>query len=98
MIVRTHLYRESEIGQIVTIRAKTEGLDMSEDAIKRISEIGSRTSLRYVMQLLTPASINADMAGRSRIEEEDINEMYDIFLDTKRSSEALQNADGKYLK
>lgn len=41
---------------------------------------------RYVLQLLTPASISATSAGRSQIELEDINEMREIFLDAKTSA------------
>ena len=41
---------------------------------------------RYALQLLTPASILANLAGRSQIEVEDIGEMNELFLDAKTSA------------
>lgn len=45
--------------------------------------------LRYALQLLTPASIAATLAGRSQIEVEDINEMTELFLDAKTSAQNI---------
>ena len=42
--------------------------------------------LRYTLQLLTPASILANLGGRSEIEVEDIGEMNELFLDAKTSA------------
>lgn len=44
---------------------------------------------RYALQLLTPASILASLAGRKEIQLEDINEMGELFLDAKTSAEAI---------
>lgn len=41
---------------------------------------------RYALQLLTPASILASLAGRTQIEVEDIGEMNELFLDAKTSA------------
>jgi DNA helicase TIP49 (TBP-interacting protein) len=41
---------------------------------------------RYALQLLTPASILATLAGRNHIEVEDIGEMGELFLDAKTSA------------
>ena len=40
----------------------------------------------HALQLLTPASILAHLAGRAQIELEDINEMNELFLDAKTSA------------
>jgi RuvB-like protein 1 (pontin 52) len=42
------------------------------------------------LQLLTPASIAATLAGRSQIELEDINEMNELFLDAKTSAQNIE--------
>jgi len=42
--------------------------------------------IRYALQLLTPASILATLAGRKQIEIEDISEMSELFLDAKTSA------------
>lgn len=54
------------------------------------------TTLRYALQLLTPASILATLAGRSQIEVEDIAEMNELFLDAKTSAGMI--GDGEFNK
>jgi len=51
-------------------------------------------SSSYALQLLTPASILASLAGRSQIEVEDIGEMSELFLDAKTSA-AMISTDGR---
>lgn len=48
------------------------------------------------MQLLTPASILAQLAGRIQIELEDIWEMIDLFLDAKTSASNLAEGGGGF--
>ena len=98
LIIRTNPYTADEIGRIINVRAKTEGLVLSPAAVAKMAEIGAQTSLRYVMQLLTPAAIQADMSGRPQIEEEDVEEVFDIFLDFRRSTQQLKMYSDKYLK
>ena len=49
---------------------------------------------RYALQLLTPASILAQLAGRSEITVEDIGEMNELFLDAKTSAAMMTAFDG----
>jgi RuvB-like protein 1 (pontin 52) len=58
------------------------------------SDNDANNSLRYAIQLLTPASILAGLAGRGQIELEDIGEMNELFLDAKTSASLIgQNGD-----
>jgi RuvB-like protein 1 (pontin 52) len=59
-----------------------------------MGEIGAQTSLRYVVQLLTPARILAETQGRSDITADDVDEINDLFNDAKRSAKALAESDG----
>jgi RuvB-like protein 1 len=43
----------------------------------------------YALQLLTPAFILAGLSGRKQIEEEDISEMNELFLDAAKTSAAM---------
>ncbi|KAL9716491.1 RuvB ATP-dependent DNA helicase pontin [Leucoagaricus gongylophorus] len=86
LIVKTSTYNRDEVGKVVQIRAQVEGLKLGTGVQEKLAEEGERSSLRYVLQLLTPASISATSAGRSQIELEDINEMREIFLDAKTSA------------
>ena len=49
---------------------------------------------RYALQLLTPALILAQLAGRTQIEMEDVEEMMELFLDAKRSASNLAKEGG----
>merc|ERR1712003_523362 len=51
VIIRAMPYAVEEIVQVVGIRAQTEGLNIEEDALVLLGEIGENTSLRYVVQL-----------------------------------------------
>lgn len=55
LIIPTAPYQADEIKQIVRIRSSTEGVAITDAAIDKISDHGVRISLRYCLQLLTPA-------------------------------------------
>lgn len=48
---------------------------------------------RYALQLLTPASIIAQLSGRTQIEPQDVGEMHSLFLDSKRSATLLREQE-----
>ncbi|CAH1764962.1 6441_t:CDS:2, partial [Entrophospora sp. SA101] len=89
LIIRTTTYLLEDIKAIVQIRAKIEGLVLAEDALNYMAETGSKTSLRYVMQLLTPASIIARTNGHDNITLKDVKEADDLFYDAKSSAKIL---------
>ena len=84
--------------QIIRIRAKTEGLSVEDDALQSLGELGNRTTLRYAVQLLTPAALTAKVNGRSSITTEDIKEVGGLFLDAKSSAKILTQDKDKYMK
>lgn len=55
LIIPTHPYEPDEIKRIVRIRATTEGVQITDAAVDKVAEHGVRISLRYCLQLLTPA-------------------------------------------
>merc|ERR1712139_605424 len=94
IIIRTLPYSIEEITQVVSIRSQTEGLEIEEEALALLGEIGANTSLRYVVQLLTPASIMAKTENRDTITKSDIEEIDSLFYDAKSSAKILaENAD-----
>ncbi|KAK0479386.1 RuvB-like helicase 1 [Armillaria luteobubalina] len=86
MIVKTEGYTREQVGKVVQLRADVEGLKLSPAVLARLAAEGEKSSLRYALQLLAPASILAKLAGRSQIEDEDIAEMNELFLDAKTSA------------
>lgn len=97
LIVPTHPYNTSEIRTIVKLRAKVEGLTISDAAISKLSEHGTKVSLRYALQLLTPSSILAKVNGRQEIAPEDVAECEDLFIDARRSAKIFENSDGAFI-
>merc|ERR1711959_217026 len=97
VIIRTMPYAVDEITQVVAIRSQTEGLEIEEEALVLLGEIGANTSLRYVVQLLTPASVLAKTNGREAITREDIEEIDSLFYDAKSSAKLLAEQADKYI-
>jgi RuvB-like protein 1 (pontin 52) len=97
LIIRTLPYTIDEIKVIVRIRAKTEGLTIEEPAVDYISENGIKTSLRFAIQLLSPANILADINGREAITLEDVQEVDDLFFDAKRSAKNLAEHENQFI-
>merc|ERR1711934_184198 len=98
MIIRTMPYTLEETFQILSIRAKTEGIKMDEEALANLGEIGARTTLRYSVQMLTPAKMLAVTQGRDIINADDVEEIDELFYDAKASAKILaENGDGYLL-
>jgi len=98
LIVRTLPYILEEVIQILSIRASTESISMDEKSLALLGEIGSKTSLRYAVQLLTPSKILAATAGRDTVNQEDVQEVDKLFFDAKASAKHLAKLDAEYLK
>ncbi|KAK2733363.1 RuvB ATP-dependent DNA helicase pontin [Myotisia sp. PD_48] len=87
LIIPTHPYTSEEVKTIIRLRAKTEAIQISEQALELVAQHGNTVSLRYALQLLTPASILAKVNGRiNGIEASDVTECQDLFIDAKRSA------------
>ncbi|KAI5829610.1 TIP49 C-terminus-domain-containing protein [Schizophyllum commune] len=92
MIVRTEQYTIPQIMRVIELRATVEGLKLGEKVTEKLATSGEQASLRYALQLLTPASILAKLAGRDTIELEDIGEMGELFLDAKTSAGLISSS------
>ncbi|XP_030424098.1 ruvB-like 1 [Gopherus evgoodei] len=98
MIIRTMLYTPQEMKQIIKLRAQIEGINISEEALNHLGEIGNKTTLRYAVQLLTPANLLAKINGKDSIEKEHIEEINELFYDAKSSAKILADQQEKYMK
>lgn len=96
-IIQTLPYGLQEIQEIIRIRAQIEGLQLDDDALTALSNIGNDTTLRYAVQLLTPASQTSKVNGRTNVTKEDITDVQGLFLDAKRSAKFLTVKDNKYM-
>ena len=94
LIIPTNAYDAEEVKRIIRIRVTTEGLAITEPALEKIAEHGVRISLRYALQLLTPSSILARVAGRKEIDVMDVGECEDLFIDARRSAAVVNENAG----
>jgi RuvB-like protein 1 (pontin 52) len=97
LIVKTIPYTTEEIVQIVTVRANTEKVVLTPTGLECLGEIGKKTSLRYVIQLLTPAQIYAATFGRTEVTADDIQEVAKLFFDAKGSAQHLKTSKNAYI-
>ncbi|WP_297438246.1 RuvB-like helicase [Thermococcus sp.] len=91
LIINTEPYGKDEIREIVRIRAREENIEVSDEAMEYLAELGERTSLRYAVQLLAPASI---LAGNNRVEREHVEKAQEYFADIGRSMEFVESLKG----
>ncbi len=98
LIINTRPYEKEEIRKIIEIRAKSEKIKISEDALEYLTEIGSKTSLRYAIQLLAPAYEVAKEKKAERIEKEHVAYVEKLFSDVKRSAQYLKEFEEQFLK
>lgn len=59
LIIRLLPYGLDDIVQIIAIRCAIENIEIEEDALAHLATIGTKTSLRYCVQLITPAMVLA---------------------------------------
>merc|ERR1712159_125513 len=98
MIIRTMPYTLEETFQILSIRAKSEGVEVEDEGLAYGAQVGQDASLRFAVQLLTPAKVIASTAGRNSISKSDMEEINRLFLDAKTSAMRLQKEGDKFLK
>ncbi|PVG02218.1 putative RVB1-RUVB-like protein [Serendipita vermifera] len=94
LIVKTEPYDKAQVAKVVQVRASVEGLRLGPGVLDKLAEEGERASLRYALQLLTPASILAGLSGRKEIVLDDIGEMNELFLDAKTSASNIGRDEG----
>ncbi|KAH3765701.1 Holliday junction ATP-dependent DNA helicase ruvB [Pelomyxa schiedti] len=97
LVIRTMVYSPPELSQIILIRAETEGIRITEEAALLLSAIGSRTSLRFALQMLTPTSIIATANGNVEVTPSDVEEAERLFFDARKSAKLLTENKNKYL-
>lgn len=85
LIITTSSYSPEEIKTILTLRSTEESLNVSSDALDKLTELGVKISLRYAIQLITTSNLVARKRKSSTVEVSDVERAYDLFLDESRS-------------
>mmetsp|Transcript_8117 Transcript_8117/g.12431 ORF Transcript_8117/g.12431 Transcript_8117/m.12431 type:complete len:468 (+) Transcript_8117:144-1547(+) len=97
LIIRTKPYSVSECQEILSIRARVEGIEIEEEALETLAKAGSTTSLRFVVQLLTPSKVIAETQGRTKVSVEDVGMTQQLFIHGKESATRLAATSDGYL-
>lgn len=98
IIIKVTPYSQEEITQIIRIRADVEGVKLDEDAIQALGELGHQKTLRYAIQLLSPALQLAKIAKLESVSTKLIEEASELFYDARTSAELLKKRESEYLK
>lgn len=97
-IIRMLPYTMKEIGEIIETRARVEGVSLTDDAVRSLAQIGFNTSLRYAVQLLSPAGQLAKVSKQSQVDDKLIKEASQLFQDSGNSARILRDRDAEFLK
>ncbi len=97
IIIPTSSYEQKELKQILKIRCEEEDCEISEDALTVLTKVGSETSLRYAIQLITLASLVGKRRQGTEISIEDVKRVYSLFLDEQRSCEFLKEYQDEFM-
>ena len=98
MIIKTMPYSQEEMMQIIKIRSLVEGIQLDDQSLTELGSIGCSTTLRYAVQLLTPASILAKINGLEAVSVNEVSEINELFYDAKASAKLLAEQEDKYMK
>ena len=97
LIIMTKPYSGQEIEAILKIRCEEEDVEMTEDSMELLTNIGTETSLRYAIQLITTASLCAAKRKAGEVDVQDIRRVYSLFIDLKRSTQFLTEYQQEYM-
>jgi len=97
IIIRTHPYTEDELRLILKTRCEEEDVKMEPMALNVLTKIANDSSLRYAIQLITPAALHAKRRSNKEVTTEDIRKCYTLFLDEKRSTDYLKEYEKHFL-
>jgi len=95
LIITTEPYTRDEIRKIIEIRAEESKIELSDDALELLTDLGERNSLRYAVQLLAPAHEFAKLKNSGKVEVDDVKRASELFVDVGQSSDYLKRWEEK---
>ncbi|MDH5795306.1 MAG: TATA box-binding protein, partial [Candidatus Bathyarchaeota archaeon] len=97
VIIATQGYEADSIREILRIRAREEKVTIENDALEKLTEMGTKSSLRYAVQLLSLAAQNARVMKHDSVAFEDVGRVGSLFMDTAEATEHLQKYEEKLM-
>lgn len=84
-IIPTEPYSEEDLQEILKMRSDEEDVQMDDEALELLTNIASKRSLRYAMQLISTSSLVATRRKSEVVETQDILRVMKLFLDKSQS-------------
>ena len=97
VIIGTEDYDAESIRGILKIRSKEEKINIKENALVKITEVGANTSLRYSVQLLSLAAQNSKSAEHKEVTIEDVERVSKLFMDVSEATQHLKKYEDKMM-
>jgi len=97
VIIATQEYDPDSIREILQLRCEEEKVKMEKEAIEKLTQIGSKSSLRYSVQLLSLAAQNAKTMKREKVTVEDVERVDKLFMDIGEAAEHLRKYEEKLM-
>merc|ERR1719231_1139546 len=97
LIISTKPYNEAQTRQIIDIRAEEEDVEMTDDAKALLTKIGTESSLRYALHLITTAHLVCTKRKGHEVNMQDIRKVYSLFVDVKRSTQFLVDYQNDFM-
>jgi len=97
VIIGTEDYDAESIREILKIRSKEEKINIKENALEKITEVGAKTSLRYSVQLLSLAAQNAKSAKHKEVTIKDVERVSKLFMDVSEATQHLKKYEDKMM-
>ncbi|MDH5747228.1 MAG: hypothetical protein OEZ21_09825 [Candidatus Bathyarchaeota archaeon] len=79
------------------MRSKEEKINIKENALEKITEVGVNTSLRYSVQLLSLAAQNSKSAKHKDVTIEDVERVSKLFMDVSEVTQHLKKYEDKMM-
>merc|ERR1711985_15680 len=97
LIISTKPYTQKEIRKILDIRAEEEDVEMTDEAKDLLTKIGTESSLRYALHLITAANLVCLKRKGQEVSMQDIRKVYSLFVDVKRSTQFLMEYQQEFM-
>jgi RuvB-like protein 1 (pontin 52) len=97
LIIKTVPYTKDEQKMILKLKADVEEVSLDDNCLDHLAELGSKTTLRYAIQLLNPAKQLSQISG-GPITVDILTEASTLFYDVKHSAQMLTEGGDKFMK
>lgn len=97
VIVSTQQYEDSEINEILKIRAAEEEVEVTSEALALLTKIGKEAGLRYASNLIITSALIAQKRKDQKVNHEDVERSYRLFYDPTRSVKFVTEFEKRFI-